>query len=251
MPHAIIVVGNERRFIDASRPFARHLRKKARCERVSVLRAAYSTPAELIARLRAAIGMVPRGEVLLVAYFGHGQKGSWGFALEHQEKYLHLDYATLAKTLARHPGPLAILNDCCHAESLAPHLKKAGIGEDRCLLISACKTEETAIPGTGAEVLSQWNAREVFEPIAESSTTCLIDMTPYVPPIGVRVRRWWMNALIRLRNRFRPAKARQPTYIFVNSPPNGWAKHVEETEHRTIGRRWGATLDHHFFPKPA
>jgi hypothetical protein len=80
--------------------------------------------------------------------------------------------------------------------------------------------------------------------------TCVIDMTPYVPPMSERVARRRKNAVIRLKNLLRPKKARKVTFIYVNSPPNGWAKHVEEVSERVTGLRWGADLDHHFFPKP-
>lgn len=250
MPHAIIVVGNERRFIDETRRFVRHMRKTARCERVTVLRGAYYAPSELDAHLRSALRAVPADDVLLVAYFGHGKDGCWSYALEHQGKYLSYGYAELAKTLARHAGPLVMLNDCCHAESLQPFLEKAGVSPERCLLISACAADEVTTTGTGEEVVGQWREGRVFEPVVEETMTCFIDMTPYVPPVSVRLGRRWKNARIRLGNLFGPKRIRRPTYIYVNSPPNGWAQHREETVTRVIGRRWGAELDRHFFPKP-
>lgn len=250
MPHAIIVVGHERRFMSAARPFARYLRERARCERVTVIRGAYLTPKELGASLRGAIKQVPPNEAVLLAYFGHGSQDAWGFALEHQEKTLRFPYRTLAETLARHSGRIVIINDCCHAESLLPRLKEAGITSDRCLLISACKAEDVTVPGTAKEVESQWGDSMVFETVVERMTVCEIDMTPYVPPVSVRLGRRWKNAVIRMGNMLRPKKIRRPTYIFVNSPPNGWAKHREEIITTVFGLRWGAALDHHFFPKP-
>src|SRR5512135_2273910 len=174
MSHAIIVVGNERRFVAEARAFARYLGERARCERVSVLEGAYLAPDELEARLRGAIGDVPRDDAALVAYFGHGARGAWSYALEHQEKYLCFGYARLAAALARHPGPLVIVNDCCHAESLAPHLERAGISPDRCLLISACRADEVIGPGTASEVVAEWSEGRIFETIREERSE--IDM---------------------------------------------------------------------------
>lgn len=250
MSHAIIVVGNERRFMEAARPFARYLRTQARCARVTVIKGAYLTPKELGASLRGALKLAPADGAVLVAYFGHGLKGAWGFALEHQEKTLRLEYAVLATTLAAHPGPLAILNDCCHAESLLPHLQKAGVTADRCLLISASKAEDVIVPGTGKEVQAQWAEGKIFETVVETETLCEVDMRPYVPPLGVRAGRRWKNAVIRLGNMLRPKAVRRPTYLFVNSPPNGWAQHRETVTTTLFGHRWGAPLDHHFFPIP-
>jgi len=246
MPHAIIVVGNERRFAEEARAFAGYLRERAGCERVSVLEGAYLAPKELEARLRDAIGAIPREEPALIAYFGHGAKGAWSYALEHQKRYLSFGYAELAAELARHHGPLVIVNDCCHAESLAPHLERAGIGPDRCLLISACRADDVIGPGTGKEVAAEWSESRVFETIREQ--VCEIDMRPYTPPLSVRAGRRWKNARIRLRNMFLSKRASRPTYLFVNSPPNGWAQHRETF--KLTGLRWGAELDHHFFPKP-
>ena len=250
MTHAIIIVGNERRFMGAARPFAAYLRTKARCGRVTVITGAYKTPDELDAAVRSALGRASDDEPVLVAYFGHGVDGAWSFALEHQEKPLRLPYEKLAETLSRHDGPLVVLNDCCHAASLVPHLEKAGVRPDRCLLISACGAKEITIPGTAKEVETQWIEGKVFEPVVEREQICKIDMTPYEPPMHVRAGRAWKNARIRLGNMFRPKRVRRPTYIFVNSPPNGWAKHEESVTVRAFGLRWGATLDYLFFPKP-
>lgn len=249
MPHAIVVVGNERRFIDETRHFVRHLRKYSCCARITVLRGAYHAPEELDRRLRRSMRAVPAEDVLLVAYFGHGNKGSWGYALENQGKYLEYGYPMLAKALARHPGPTVILNDCCHSESLQPHLEQAGFTAERCLLISSCGTDELCHAGAGTEVLDQWRMGTVFTPIFERTVTSVIDMTPYTPPLSERFARWRKNAGIRLSNLFKPKRFRRPTYLFMNSPPNGWADHHDEIEERTIGRRWGAELDHHFFPR--
>src|SRR5204863_9145440 len=143
---------------------------------------------------------------------------------------------------ARHQGPLVILNDCCHAESFLPHLEKAGIAADRCLLLSTCTTSEVTIPGTGREVEAQWSEGKVFQTVVDEEMTCSIDMTPYVPPLHVRAGRQWKNARIRLGNMLRSKRARRPTFIFVNSPPNGWAKHEEKVTIHTFGLRWVATL---------
>ena len=112
------------------------------------------------------------------------------------------------------------------------------------------KAEDVTFQGTGREVEAQWTEGKVFETVVEEEMVCSIDMTPYVPPLHVRIGRWWKNARVRLRNMFRPKRDRKPTYIFVNSPPNGWAKHKETVTVTTYGLRWGAELDHLFFPKP-
>jgi hypothetical protein len=248
-PYAIVVVGNERRFMGAARPFVRYLRTKVGA-RVSVIRGAYLAPDELSAALKGAIGVVPRDAPLLVAYLGHGLNGAWSFALEHQEKSLRLPYEQVAETLARHPGPLVVLNDCCHAESIVPHLEKAGITPDRCLVLSASKAEDVTIPGTAEEVEKQWAEGKVFETVIDSTTLYEIDMTPYVPPLPIRMGRRWKNAKIRLRNMLIKKGPREPTKIYVNSPPNGWAKHRETVTTYNFGLRWGAELDAPFLPKP-
>jgi hypothetical protein len=252
MPQAIIVIGNERRFMDAARPLIQYLRKKARFEHVSIVRGAYLTPAELKNKLRRAIRRVPNQDMLFLAYFGHGLKDWWVYALESQSRGLHFDYPTLAEILAAHSGQLTILNDCCHAESLTPHLQKMGINRNRCLLISACKSGETTIPGTGGEVLIQWERREVFCPNPVRETICHIGEIPYAPPFRICLRDWWQNARIKIRNALVKRENRRPTIIRLHSAPQtGPYACREEIVERTVGVRWGATLDHYFFPKPA
>lgn len=247
MPHAIIVVGNERRYADTSGAFARYLHEKAGC-RIDMIRAAHLKPGELEARIRRGIRRAA-GKPLLLAYFGHGHEDHWAYALEQRGSYLHLPFGKLAEMLAAHAGPTAVIADTCHADGLRPFLEKAGLSE-RCMLIAACATEDVSYGGLAAEVAERWGASEAFETLVERESIWEIDMTPYVPPWHVRLGRWWTNARIRLGNTFRSERKRRPTYIFMNSPPNGWAKHVERERIRTIGLRWGAALDHLFFPKP-
>ena len=248
-PHAIVVVGNERRFMGAARPFVRYLRTKVGA-RVSVIKGAYLAPDELKAALQGAVTSAPKDAPLLVAYLGHGIDGAWSYALEHQDKPLRLPYAKVAETLARHDGPLVVLNDCCHAASIVPHLEKAGVTPERCLVLSASKAEDVTVPGTAEEVEKQWAEGRVFETVVDTTTVCEIDMTPYVPPIPIRMGRRFKNARIRLGNLLLPKPQRRPTIIYVDSPPNGWAKHKETVTTYTFGLRWGAELDAHFFPKP-
>lgn len=248
MPHAVIVVGNERRYVDKSADFARYLHASVGCRRVDVIRGAYLQPKELERRLQRGIRRA-EGQPLLVAYFGHGHEDHWGYALEHQRKHVHFGFERLAALLSAHAGPMAVINDTCHADGLRPFLEKAGLSE-RCMLIAACAAEDVSYGVLTKEVVARWKQGEAFEPIVERETVATIDMTPYVPPWHVRLGRWWMNARIRLGNLFRSKRTRRPTYIFVNFPPNGWADHEETVAVRTIGLRWGAALDHLFFPKP-
>lgn len=247
MSHAVIVVGNEPRFMRDARAFARYLREQARCARVSVIRGANLFPAELDGALDGALRAVPRDEPLLLAYFGHGHRDGWGYALEHQEKYFLFPYEALAAKLGDRRGPLVVLNDCCHAESIVPRLEGVGVTPDRCLVISACAADEVIGPGTGEEVVKAWSDARDFMTIKDEIHE--VDMTPYEPPMHVRAGRRWKNARVRLRNMFLPRRAGKPAFIFVNSPPNGWAKHRVTVT--TMGLRWGASLDRLFFPKTA
>lgn len=244
--HAVIVVGNERRFVDDANALARYLRTEAGCA-VATLRGAYRTPDQLHASLRRAIRKA-RGKPLLVAYFGHGMRDHWSYALEHQRKPLAYPFKRLAALLAEHGGPMAIVNDTCHADGLRPFLEKAGVAS-RCLLIAACPAEDVSYGGLTAEVMARWARREVFEPIHERDELCIIEDFRYVPPFKTRARDFVADLLIRLRNLFRPRKRRVPPPIRLHFPPNGWGTRTEVTE-SVIGVRWGSTLDHLFFPKP-
>ena len=247
MPHAVIVVGNERRYIDTSAALARYVHAKAGGS-VDVIRGAYLHPDQLETRLRRGIRRAA-GKPLMLAYFGHGHPDHWSYALEHQRKHVHFRFERLAALLTAHAGPVAVIADTCHADGLRPFLEKAGLAE-RCMLIAACPAEDVSYGGLAEEVVRCWKRGEAFETITERESVCEIDMTHYEPPWHVRLGRWWTNARIRLGNLFRSKRKRRPTYIFMNSPPNGWARHVERERIRTIGLRWGAELDHLFFPKP-
>lgn len=249
MPHAVIVVGNERRFIDNVRAFAAHLRSaSAAFARIATIRGAYLTPKQLRAQLRREISLVPKDDALVIAYFGHGIDGAWSYALEHQRKPLQLSYRELAADLARHPGPLAILNDCCHAASLETRLEQTGIPKERCMLISACAADAVST-GASPDVLAQWRDGKTFEPVHDREEITVFDKWHYTPTLRERAGLWWHNAKIRFRNLFRSRRRKQPTAIRLFSPPNGWGMRQEIRE-QTIGRRWGTAFDHLFFPRP-
>lgn len=245
MTHAIIVVGNERRNADPSRAFARYLRDEVGCH-VKTIRGAYLAPDQLRSRLRKAV-KAAAGDPLFVAYFGHGMPNHWSYALEHQHLRIRFPFQALAKILARHDGPIAVINDTCHAEGLKTFLEKAGLA-DRCMLISACAATDVSYGSLGEKVISRWREGKTFETIVERETLCIIDEIRYTPTFRELAAFWSRNAKIRLRNLFRPASRQQPTILPVFSPPNGWGVREEIIE-SVNGLRWGAELDRHFFPR--
>ena len=244
MSHAIIVIGNEPRHVDAALEFVRYLREDVGCP-VGVIHVAFLATDELRSRLRREVRRA-NGEPLLVVYFGHGMPDHWSYVLERRHLATRFPFKALAEVLAKHDGPIAVINDTCHAEGLKPHLERAGLA-DRCMLISACASEEVSYGGLGKEVVDRWREDEPFETIAQRETLCIIDKLRCAPTLRERMAVRWRNAKIRARNFFRPAHLRQPHILRLFSPPNGWGVREEITE-RTIGLRWGATLDHHFFP---
>lgn len=179
MSRAVIVVGNELRFLRNARHLAKHVRGLG--HHVRILRAAYKTPDELARSLWNQFALA-RGRPLLLAYFGHGIQMGWAHALEDGANHVLLLYNRLLAMIEHHNHSLLIINECCHAGALGGRLYEAGIDPTRVGVIAASPSAEVSKPGTANRVVQAWSSGLAYRPIWEELPPPSTD-----PPITVQV----------------------------------------------------------------
>lgn len=228
MPRAIIVVGNELRFLRAAERFRNYLISIG-VDPIRVIRAAYRGADQLENELSLQL-LIASGEPLFLGYFGHGLRGGWAHAMESPIESICLDYARLAPLLAKRQAPTLFLNECCFAGAITAPLEAVGADPKLLSIIAASPAEQTSYPGMADRVLESWKKHRIHEPFMEKA--------PLFPKLSLyrRLRVWWYRRLASLKARISPKR-----FPLLPLPP---------AQIPACEVRWGRPLDEIFFPKP-
>ncbi|HTK04924.1 MAG TPA: hypothetical protein VL500_05030 [Candidatus Eisenbacteria bacterium] len=228
MPRAVIVVGNELRFLRAAENFKAYLISIG-TDPIRVIRAAYRSADQLERELSFQM-LVAVGQPLLLAYFGHGLRAGWAHAMESPAESICLGYDRLGPMLAKRKAPTVFVNECCYAAAVIAAVEEAGADPSRLSIIAASPANQTSYPGMADRLLESWRAGRVHAPFME--TTPLFPKTSWL----VWLRMWWFRRKQGLKARLFPKR-----YPLPPPPP---------TRTPVCEVRWGAPLDHLFFKKP-
>lgn len=228
MPRAIIVVGNELRFLRAAEKFRDYL-VSIGIDPIRVIRAAYRSADQLERELSFQV-LVATREPLLLAYFGHGLPAGWAHAMESPVESICLGYDRLGPILAKRQASTLLINECCYAAAVIEAVEAASAEPARLAILAASPADQSSYPGMADRVLESWRSGKVHEPFMET--------TPLFPEFSwrARLRIWWFHRKAGLKARLFPRR-------FPLKPPPPSAVPVCEV-------RWGSPLDHLFFKKP-
>ncbi len=247
MVNAILIAGNGRRFLDDIRAMRGYLQKHVEIRERLVFKAAYASASELLEWFEGAIGRLAVKDIpLLLMYAGHGGKTGW-WANDTDEA----GYQTLAPLFKLYRGPIVFINMCCYGLSVKIYLEKCGLAGDRLGVIGSASEDEEG--STFAEYLiDDWRARRSFIPgrpiplIRE-----VLGLEVLASPEEQKRAELRSRALSRLHTKFpKDFPCAEYETIFgwretVTRIPAGEISHP----HTRKCRRWGAELDHYFFPK--
>src|SRR5512135_2467013 len=151
MPRAIIVVGNELRFLRAAETFRAYLISIG-VDPIRVIRAPYRSADQLEKDLSFQM-LIATGEPLLLAYFGHGLKAGWAHAMESPVESICLGYDRLGPILAKRAEPTLFINECCYAAAVIEAVEAASADPTRLAIIAASPADQSSYPGMADRVL--------------------------------------------------------------------------------------------------
>ncbi|HXV27194.1 MAG TPA: hypothetical protein VD862_04195 [Candidatus Paceibacterota bacterium] len=226
MAKALVIVLHERRFFHEAKLFVRYLRDSARVP-VSVRTVRDGRSAVTRGHITEFL-TGDDGTVRLLAYFGHGEAGRW--VTTPGETVLR--FSDLSDLLESAGGPTLIVNDSCFADTLGFTLDVRNADASRHGVINASGFSEIAWLDILSELLcSRWDRG--LPMIQGTAFNWGSEYTLWHPE---EVRTFWSP--------LRDALSYAQTWL--RSAAAGWRR--EKVLQQTI-TRWGAVLDHHFYPK--
>lgn len=230
MARAIMISGDEVRFLQDAGIYGRYLTKETGVNSLAYWTALGSYPSVDALKLWLSVQLsVSDDEPLLLIYAGHGNEEGWNVRDGEDD----VSYAWLVDTLARVPYPVLIVNDCCDSGSLVTFLQDRGVSEEQFGVIMSCAAGTDSYDGVLVELLPQiWRERDLFVPFTYVSVN-----DEYYAWAPIRYRNSNGELLVRplmslwQRCRYELAKARGQDACTVQA------------------NRWGAALDYHFWPR--
>lgn len=237
---AILVVGDEKMFLKSAKQFSQFLQTVVRIEKIHLIEADEFTPKQLIEELEKIIKILPPKEPLLLVYEGHGGKKGW-----YYNKTTYLPYAWLADTLCNCLSPIIFINACCYSMSVKKFLQ-GKIPEERISLITIALENRVGYDGLLQVLMNIWGKSTYFEPLSKIHETYKVANLNGGVIGGTRAI--WKHRLSKFLNNFLPYRPITPLY-FINPIPGVPEEDDEEKPFYSEGYRWGAKLDHYFFPK--
>ncbi len=157
MSQAILIAGNCQRFSETTGDLRSFLVHESGAKVIREMRTAYGCDEFLTYRLERAFAKRTK-EPLLLLYCGHGATDGW--ALDDMRR---LPYERLTKLLAVGRRPVMIVNDCCHAMSLAGEFEAQKISPERVSLIAACDWDATTRGGLVDRLIACWRRGWVMQ----------------------------------------------------------------------------------------
>lgn len=246
---ALLIVGNELRFLTEALELQDYLAGIG-C-RTKIVKTAYMKPETLERKLRNFV-RASSDRPALVAYLGHGLREGWA-----PSGYPAFPYRRIVRALEGRRGPTLLFNDCCFAHAAASAMEEAGLDPRRWSLISASGSERTSFQGLVERVLDSWDAGRPYAPTRQPDerppqALVFVDRTP----LRIRLADLWSGWKRAVGNLFRRMKRPRVVTVRLAYCENDVRKKVMNGEtlvspaYDVDDRRWGAELDHHFFPEP-
>lgn len=162
MRSAVIVAGSERVFWKAAAELRDYLQKESRLRYVVIAEGWNRDPGELASVIAFHAARAMR-QPLLLAYIGHGSPHGWRYAVDGGQD-LEFSYERLLGLLSWHrTGPTLVVNDCCHAGSLADPLARKGVSMP-IGVIAACKAGAFSFGELVPTVIRTWRNRVTYVP---------------------------------------------------------------------------------------
>lgn len=284
MPRAAVVIGNAKRFHDEAIFFRNYLTEKVGLAQKDILflLGGYLGGDAVINELKQFFDQTPCDDPVVVLYDGHGNTNGW-----HLDDAEIVRNEELAALFGSYSWPLVIVNFCCHSFALADGLKNIAGAEQRVLLLSPCAAEEVVCQGFVEKVCDAWRKKEAYTPpeILNENFKDLPDVTDEAANNGntgfiVTGRRiigkildaviscaapvfrleykgevnenWWECQFSRLLSfvtcgRY-PVVAPYITIRVIELIAWAGVRIVTKPCVKSNPQRWGAALDHYFFP---
>jgi len=99
----------------------------------------------------------------LLAYLGHGWHDGWYYAKEDKRTWMSLPYDWLEGLLKSREGPTLVLNDTCHAGSLAERVRAWKDPHETCV-IAAAPPKGYAFGQMTPDIIESWRNGDSYEP---------------------------------------------------------------------------------------
>ena len=221
MRRALLLAGNAKRFLDEAREAAETL-TKWEVEEIAVIPVGYSGEDEVCSVVTDFVLSGQDTEILLIAYMGHG--GPLGWTLDDSEL---VPYHRLVPILDQSFKQMIILNGACHSGALINIARERGKLSERALIIAGSAADQVADNYTVRKVLSAWGRKRQYRPrmhripivalsLPPIEISCTDEPEDEIPTVGSC---YFTEEIVGIRK----------------VPP------------REI--RWGAPLEHYFFPE--
>lgn len=243
MVRAVLVAGDESRFLRETEKLKRHLSDSCGLADVRLLDSGEMARDEFRAVLGDELARFPE-EALLLVYSGHGSRAIWSLGP------YGVRYDELVDLLLRRRGPTLIVNACCHSGGILKQLEAKGADPGRYALIASAPDPHVSYTGTIGRIVGSWSRRQPYVPVQGTfpaeyggvifdwETIITETMEPDENGVMRRIMRvrfkeksWWWQ---RSWNRFMIAYRRR----FPKIEPSDVFREF----------RWGAELDALFFP---
>jgi hypothetical protein len=161
MSTAILISGGSQRHMASANKLKGFLENADDVDDITMIGSAYLTDKELESELRKHLQTSATSDSpVLLYYSGHGTIGYWSFNEDH-----NLSYVTLANMLKEFTSPILVVNDCCHAHSIADYFQAEGLDDKKIGVISASSPDGSAYSGDLLRVLlADWQNHKAHTP---------------------------------------------------------------------------------------
>lgn len=158
MSRALLIAGDEPRFLQNLLPLRRYLETERKLVDLVTLKAAILRE-DLLAAMATEFLRDPE-EPLLLVYSGHGLPQGWVPSTNQI-----FPYPWLAGLIAQRRGPTLFINACCYPGAVFPVLEKGGISPMRVSVISAGPANKVTYDGMIVRIALSWQKGKPYVPL--------------------------------------------------------------------------------------
>ncbi|MEK7546384.1 MAG: hypothetical protein AAB554_04920 [Patescibacteria group bacterium] len=162
MQSAMVIMGHEKCFRDPGRALVDFLKRECHMRYVVDVSAGHLDPYDVQFLISLHATRAAR-QPFLLAYIGHGYHDGWYYGKENKKVWLTLTYDWLEKLLKEREGPTLVLNDTCHAGSLAERVRAWKQPHETCV-VAATSPKGCAYGQLTPDVIKSWHTGDTYEP---------------------------------------------------------------------------------------